>query len=125
MNRLAFYAVLIPVLALALCAPPKASESAYALSRDEARAVICFEGSAWDCDHMLAISWRESRWQPAAQNINCYPKYPYMYVCWGLLQHLLPVGVDGTWLLDPWANAQLAHDKYLDGGTAVHWRATQ
>ena len=54
MNRLAFYAVLIPVLAIALCAPPRASESAYALSGDEAVSLICRAEYEWGHHAVLA-----------------------------------------------------------------------
>ena len=92
-----------------------------ALTPDEAHAIICAPGLTWDCDTMMFIAHRESRLTPTATNLNCWPDYPYQWVCVGLFQHILPAGVDGSWLYDPIANRDLAYDKYLSGGMG-HWR---
>ena len=92
-------------------------------SATEAYEIICAY-TDWNCGLMLAVASRESGFDPMARNLNCWPDYPYMYVCWGWFQHRLSAGVDGSWLYDPVVNTALAHDKWLSGGM-YHWRATQ
>lgn len=101
-------------------APSQAQDGA--LTRDEARAVICFDGAAWDCEQMLDIAKRESGYTPSAVNRDCGNDGSYQYICWGLLQVLSPCECG---LLDPHENVRRSHEKYLHGGVAVHWRATQ
>jgi hypothetical protein len=99
---------LVLIAAVAMCAPPKASESAYALSGDEAVSIICAPQYAWDCETALAITWRESRWQPTATN-------PYSGAA-GIWQihpiHRQPLSVS----FDPEAATAFAYQLYMERG---------
>ena len=118
-------ALLVAVLigTCALYAPPAPSTEATAPLYEQAVEIICKYD--WDCGLMVDIVGRESGYDPTAVNRDCSPVlHPGMYACWGWFQHILPAGVDGSWLFDPVANTDLAYAKYLNGGLA-HWRATR
>lgn len=113
----------LPLIVPFVVLRPHASDaSPWTLTRDEARSVICFDGSLWPCEQMLDIASRESGLQPGAVNRDCGNDGTYRYVCWGLLQVLSPCECG---LLDPYENVYRAYEKYINGGVAVHWRNTQ
>lgn len=105
-------AALLPVvvlgLTLALCAPPRASESAYALSADEVVSLVCRAEYAWSCETALAVTWRESNWQPHAYNGKSG--------CAGLWQ-IHPIhGYSLSTRFDPEASTLIAYELWLARG---------
>ena len=90
-----------------MLAAPKADAS-YALTADEAVSIICFDGSAWDCETALAVAWRESRWTPDAYNPGCR--------CVGVFQIAGIHGYTADVLVVPTENVRIAHDLYLKAG---------
>jgi len=112
-----FVALLTAVLigACTLYAPPAPSQAAYALSADEVVSLVCAPQFAWDCETALAITWRESNWQPHAYNPSSG--------CAGLWQlspiHHARVTAHG-WLwsdtYDPSKNTVIAYELWLESG---------
>lgn len=93
---------------LAMCAPPRASQAAYALSGDEAVSIICAPQYSWSCEQALAVAWRESNWQPHAYNAGCG--------CAGLFQIASVHGHPLSTLFDPEMNVAIAYELYLQRG---------
>ncbi len=107
----ALLASLVVIAALAMCAPPRASDAAYALSADEAVSIIC--AHPWPCEQALAVAWRESNFQPDAYNPGCR--------CVGLFQIAGIHGYTADVLSDPIENTRIAYGLYQASGWAP-WR---
>lgn len=106
-------AVALFIATLPMCAPPRASEGAYALSGDEVVSLVCAPQFAWDCETALAITWRESNWQPHAYNAKSG--------CAGLWQIHPLHGYSLSTRFDPEASTAIAYDLWLREGWGP-WR---
>lgn len=99
------------------------AEGSY-LSEGEVRNLLCQPWLNWNCEEMVWIAYRESRWKTDAINYDCYPWHinPQTgspYICAGLLQ-VIETNVD-YWpsLLNPVQNVVEAYRIWVDSkGTA-------
>lgn len=85
----------------------------FSLSADEAVSIICAPQYVWSCETALAITWRESNWQPHAYNAKSG--------CAGLWQIHPLHGYSLSTRFDPEASTAIAYDLWLREGWGP-WR---